>query len=93
MFRNISFTFLLFLSSSYSLKAEDQEVCSPPIVEPSPVQHLWAEDGLEVCKIFLPALAIPGAGVSNGMAGGADLINQGLAAASTVPPVVFSLPW
>merc|ERR1712012_13786 len=48
MFLNISFSFLLFLSSSYSLKTEKQGVCSPPIVEPSPVQHLWAEDGLEV---------------------------------------------
>ena len=37
---------------------------------------------------------IPATGVSNGMAGGADLIltfgiNQGMAAASTVPPVVY----
>ena len=44
-----------------------------------------------------PGPAIPATGASNGMAGGADLIlagiNQGLAAASTVPPVVFSLPW
>jgi len=59
MFRNIAFTFLLFLSSSYSLKAEDQEVCSPPIVEPSPVQHLWAEDGLEVSTIAFSSCYTP----------------------------------
>ena len=57
MFLNISFSFLLFLSSSYSLKTEKQGLCSPPVVEPSPVQHLWAEDGLEVYRIFLAVLA------------------------------------
>ena len=57
MFLNITFSFLLFLSSSYSLKTEKQGLCSPPVVEPSPVQHLWAEDGLEVYRIFLAVLA------------------------------------
>merc|ERR1712012_1176188 len=59
MFLNISFSFLLFLSSSYSLKTEKQGVCSPPIVEPSPVQHLWAEDGLEVSTIAFSSCYTP----------------------------------
>ena len=39
---------LLLVNSSICADEGEKEVCSPALVDPSPVQHQWAEDGLEV---------------------------------------------
>ena len=48
MICNYLITLLLLLGySSFHCNGE-KDVCSPALVQPSPVQHQWAEDGLEV---------------------------------------------
>ena len=42
----INVLLLLLLPSSHCKGEKD--ICSPALVQPSPVQHQWAEDGLEV---------------------------------------------
>ena len=48
MIFNHVFTLLFLLVNSSLCNDGEKEVCSPALVEPSPVQHQWAEDGLEV---------------------------------------------
>ena len=37
----------LFLCNASEKPGQSKDVCSPALVDPSPVQHQWAEDGLE----------------------------------------------
>ena len=38
----------LFLCNAGDKPGQSKDVCSPALVDPSPIQHQWAEDGLEV---------------------------------------------
>ena len=48
IFNHVFTLLLLLVNSSLCTDEGEKEVCSPALVEPSPVQHQWAEDGLEV---------------------------------------------
>merc|ERR1719209_932363 len=54
---------LLLGDSSFHCNGEKSgqsaEVCSPALVQPSPVQHQWAEDGLEVSTIAFSSCYTP----------------------------------
>ena len=47
MIKSVVINVLLILLHISNCNGE-KEVCSPALVQPSPVQHQWAEDGLEV---------------------------------------------
>ena len=38
----------LFPCNAGEKPGQSKDVCSPALVDPSPIQHQWAEDGLEV---------------------------------------------
>ena len=48
VFNHVFNLLLLLVNSSLCTNEGEKEVCSPALVDPSPVQHQWAEDGLEV---------------------------------------------
>jgi len=51
---------LLLLLANFSLCTDgEKDVCSPALVDPSPVQHQWAEDGIEVSTIAFSSCYTP----------------------------------
>ena len=47
----------LFPCNAGEKPGQSKDVCSPALVDPSPIQHQWAEDGLEV-RILKSSLGI-----------------------------------